>query len=329
LHVNGGGWNVTPFVLLYFLAGLTAVALIRAEQIERDRSGFAASLSPGWVASIFATSLLVVLTAGFLAAIFGGDPAAVLSGWLAPLWSAIVALGTVAVLTLVYLLTPALNALTAVFAWLSGIFSIIFSGISLRLGLDSLADSDNLLPFDIPGPAEPVSLFTLPDPASRAAIILAMLAAAGLLSWFLTRFFQQAEHAPRTGGSGARVGAAGEEDLNLAERVLSRLGLWRRWRTAASIRSIYTSMCRAAAAVGYPRSAVATPYEYLTTLAEVWPANTADIRLITEAFIRVRYGQIPETQDEVDAIKAAWQHLSTTQPAVSAPTPDITSLPNA
>ncbi len=62
-----------PFVLLYFLAGLTAVSLIRAEQVERERSGFAASLSPRWVGTIFATSLLVVATAAILAALLSGD----------------------------------------------------------------------------------------------------------------------------------------------------------------------------------------------------------------------------------------------------------------
>ena len=61
LHATGRLWGATPFILLYFLAGLTAVALIRAEQIERERSGFAASLTPVWVLTIFITSLLVCL----------------------------------------------------------------------------------------------------------------------------------------------------------------------------------------------------------------------------------------------------------------------------
>ena len=37
-------WSMAPFVLLYFLATLTAVSLIRAEQIEQERTGLSASL---------------------------------------------------------------------------------------------------------------------------------------------------------------------------------------------------------------------------------------------------------------------------------------------
>ncbi len=66
-------WGVMPFILLFFLAGLTAISLIRAEQVEGDRTGYAASLNPRWVGTIFLTSLLVVLAAGLFAAIVSGD----------------------------------------------------------------------------------------------------------------------------------------------------------------------------------------------------------------------------------------------------------------
>ncbi len=39
-------YSVVPFILLFFLASLSAVALVRAEQIEGDRSGHAATLGP-------------------------------------------------------------------------------------------------------------------------------------------------------------------------------------------------------------------------------------------------------------------------------------------
>ena len=96
---------------------------------------------------------------------------------------------------------------------------------------------------------------------------------------------------------------------------MQRLGIARRWRTAASIRRIYGDMCRAAAAAGYPRGPAETPYEYLETIYSVWPDNQSDTALITEAYIRVRYGEIPETENELQAIRSAWQELSAIRPS--------------
>jgi hypothetical protein len=73
-------------------------------------------------------------------------------------------------------------------------------------------------------------------------------------------------------------------------------------------------MCRAASGAGYPRSTTETPYEYLDTLTKVWPSNTGDAQLITAAYVKIRYGELPETQSELDEIKAAWQRLETTKP---------------
>jgi hypothetical protein len=57
-----------------------------------------------------------------------------------------------------------------------------------------------------------------------------------------------------------------------------------------------------------------TPYEYLPTLARVWPEYAAESRLITEAFIRVRYGEVPETVDELEIIRDAWRRLEAAEP---------------
>lgn len=328
LHVRDGSWSVTPFVLLYFLAGLAAVALIRAEQIERDRSGFAASLSPGWVAAIMATALLIVAGAGTFAAILGGEPAALLSGWLAPLWFALSALGTVAVSTLVYLLTPGLNLLTVLFGWLAEALGAFFSGLDVRFALDSLSDGNGLQMFDITPPEEAASLFALPAPLSRGLILGAMLLLAIIISLLLTRYFRQVQQAPRDSARLESASTAPDSTPPLVDRLLGRLG-FRRWRTAASIRNIYSAMCEAAAAVGYPRATAQTPYEYHRTLAEVWPGNTADSKLITEAFIRVRYGQVPESSAEVLLIKEAWGRLSTTPPTAVAERPQVSTLPDA
>jgi len=89
----------------------------------------------------------------------------------------------------------------------------------------------------------------------------------------------------------------------------SRFGLGSRFLAAISIRRIYTNLLRLAADAGYPRATSQTPYEYLGTLRRALPDNEADVRLITEAYVNARYGQVPDTREELDRIRACWQRI--------------------
>jgi hypothetical protein len=111
---------------------------------------------------------------------------------------------------------------------------------------------------------------------------------------------------PLEGLSGRRPG--------FGRRLLDRLGFLRRWQAAASIRRIYQDMCNMAGSNGYPRLESETPYEYLKTLKDAWPENAVETYLITEAYNRIRYGELPETQEELDEIEAAWKRLEHIRP---------------
>jgi len=321
LHAGGRLWGVTPYILLYFLAGLMAVALIRAEQIERERSGFAASLTPRWVLTIFITSFLVVAIAGLAGALISGDTMAVISGGLAPLWTALVATFTVALITAVFLLSPLINLFSTLMVWIADTISGMFSRFGLEFSPETMPNLEDLQPFNlIVREGGPVAL-NLPPTVGRTLTIAIMLVVAALITYFLTRLFRQPKMATRSGSGHASTGTTDELATGFAERILQRLGWMQRWRTAASIRRIYSDMCQAAAGAGYPRGAAETPYEYLDTLHAVWPDNRYDTSLITEAYIRVRYGEVPETENELLAIRSAWQQLSATRPSE-----DLTSI---
>ena len=312
---GSGPWGFMPFVLLYFLAGLTAVSLIRAEEIEQERSGFAASLSPRWVGTIFATSLLIVSGAALFATILNDDTLSLILHWLSPVRLAIMATATVAILTTFYLMTPLLTLLGIFLTWLTALLSALFLRLGENMGLDLEGNLDNL--FNIFPAVEEESDrfgFSIPPEVSRIIVLLTMLAVVFLLVYFVTRRFRQPSAAAHSAGTVRAAGSSTLEGEGIGQRLLQRLGILRRWRTAASIRQLYQAMCDAAAAAGYTRSPSETPYEYLATLAEVWPANQPDFRLITEAYVRVRYGEIPETEEELQAIRAAWRKLEEVQP---------------
>ena len=80
-------------------------------------------------------------------------------------------------------------------------------------------------------------------------------------------------------------------------------------RSAASIRKIYASMVDRATEIGYPRRAAETPYEYRRTLRRAFAGSENAVDAITEAYVRVHYGEVPGTQAEMDQLVQHWQGL--------------------
>ena len=44
-------------------------------------------------------------------------------------------------------------------------------------------------------------------------------------------------------------------------------------------------------------------------MGEIFPQYATDLGVITEAYVRVRYGELPERLDEVSAVEAAWKRV--------------------
>jgi hypothetical protein len=68
-------------------------------------------------------------------------------------------------------------------------------------------------------------------------------------------------------------------------------------------------MSALAASYGYARASAQTPYEYRQRLGELWPQGRAESDLITQAFVRVRYGELPESNEELQELHRAWERL--------------------
>jgi hypothetical protein len=85
---------------------------------------------------------------------------------------------------------------------------------------------------------------------------------------------------------------------------------------ALTIRRIYAHMASLAAKQGYPRAINETPYDYLPTLCRAFPENPQEVTQITESYVAVHYGELPEREEELSEIRTAWQRI---QRGVSAP----------
>ncbi|MFH1491706.1 MAG: DUF4129 domain-containing protein, partial [Pseudomonadota bacterium] len=77
----------------------------------------------------------------------------------------------------------------------------------------------------------------------------------------------------------------------------------------SSTRGLYRALLRWAAGQGIPRSPSQTPLEYLTTLCGKFPQRERELSLITEAYMRVRYGRTPPGREEFEEAATAWKRV--------------------
>ncbi len=324
-------WDSSPYILLFFLAGLTAVAIIRAEEIEREQSGQTVALDPRWLTAVLLASLLTIFTAGTLAVLISGQSANRIITFMAPVWTGLRLTGTIALTTLLFLLVPVLELVDVLTNFLREIFALLSPWLSAQwamfgkiLGKFFINSRVPLLPPDANAGQAPLENRFIFDEieglgvqlSRNVQIILVLLAVALILlvALLVSRLYRQTTLAARPSSRTLSHSDTDDDEGNLLQRLLGRLGLLRDWQTAVSIRRIYRKMLRAADASGYPRLEAETPYEFLKTLSKAWPNNHQEALLITSAYVKVRYGELPETDQELQAIKNAWQTLEQTRP---------------
>jgi hypothetical protein len=91
-------------------------------------------------------------------------------------------------------------------------------------------------------------------------------------------------------------GLAGASNLRRRQRLLA----------AARIRRIYAEMMELSDNLGKPRNPAKTPLEFLPALNELFPTLSVELANITQAYLQVRYGELPETRQEIEDVEKAW-----------------------
>jgi hypothetical protein len=99
-------------------------------------------------------------------------------------------------------------------------------------------------------------------------------------------------------------------ELSQSLRGRTNLRDGQRWLAAAKIRRIYARLMELASKLGEPRPPAYTPLEFLPILENLIPEGKADIQVITDAYLRVRYGELPETNQEINRVEEAWEQVN-------------------
>ncbi len=83
----------------------------------------------------------------------------------------------------------------------------------------------------------------------------------------------------------------------------------RRWLAAVTIRRIYARMSHEAGKRGFGRKPAQTPNDYAPFLSLAFPGVDADLRIITDAYIAAHYGEAPDTDEGLNAIRQSWERV--------------------
>jgi hypothetical protein len=78
---------------------------------------------------------------------------------------------------------------------------------------------------------------------------------------------------------------------------------------AARIRQTYNRMLKLCLHLGTPRPPAATPTEFLPRIQKLFTEDNQAAEIITHAYNEIRYGEYPETQEEVQVVLKAWQQI--------------------
>lgn len=132
------------------------------------------------------------------------------------------------------------------------------------------------------------------------SVVILALALAGWQSWQRRLHTAQGES-----GTAARVRRANQPSL-LPKRP-SPLGNARRWLAAARIRNVYAQLMQLYARLNHPRPPALTPLEFVPHMAGILPECLSELETITTAYLKVRYGELPETSAEVQIVLQAWK----------------------
>ncbi len=286
-------------LFLFLFLGLVMMCAARIAGVTNFRGGRLARPSVGWAAGVLAGALAVVGAGLLLGRISAGSAGEIIA---AVFLGILGLLGILLLMVFFPLLSWLVNLVILALQRLAGGFDTeFFENIKKGLaGFQTLAAGF----FERILPALHMARILIP--------LLVLLGVVGLALLWLKL-------------SELRLNARAEEEtaqappadlLALLRRLARRLRPWGRRAAhpgrilaAARIRRVYGALMARCAGLGAPRKPWLTPLEFLPQARELFPGREAELELITSAYVRVRYGELPETRQEVSAVLEAWRKI--------------------
>ena len=286
----------TTYGFLFF--GITAISAARISTLSENRGGRLPHLKLNWLLGILVTTAVIVGIAVLLGWFTTNIASEAVSTALTILFALLLVVGVVVfspVLLLILLLGPSLMQLLdtlsriTLFADLMKFAKTTANQVGITQDwLEAAAQT-----------TKPVALF-----AALAGIFVLVLLATAWRPW--QRHLKAEETA-----STLPLRAALRFPRLLLKRFSGRLPSGGRILAAARIRWVYAQLMDLASRLDHPRLPSATPLEFLPQLQDLFPGQEKLLDVITQAYLKVRYGELPETYEEVQNVLTGWEQIKT------------------
>jgi hypothetical protein len=300
--VFGGRTDMTALLFAFFFCGLMSIAL--SSLLEMGDVQHSALGSRQWVA-VLAGSILGSLALALLASLLvSRQTLQTVLGWLRPIGRLVQYAAWYLMAAILYLIWPLIDWATA---WLRQLQT---EGFTVNISpLGSPAPN----PLENADTGQGSALVPILRTAMTVLIVagglfLVLRAVRGLIR----RQAERRELERESLWSGQDLAADLRNSLRQGwDRIKALAGqLGRRHqRSAATIRKMYASLVDLATEAGYPRRPAETPYEYLSILCQAFAGGDEAVAAITEAYVRVHYGQVPGSQAEMDRLRQYWEQV--------------------
>jgi hypothetical protein len=285
----------------YLFCSLASMSAARIVGLSGSRGGRIPRFGPGWMAAILASALSVV-------------GLAVLAGWMASsriiqiVTYAVIAMITILTAVLLLILSPLLSLLAQFLPKIADMLQQLLARLLSLPVSQQLARLANALSKG----------FTQIVPyliAARGLLLTGLLI--GLAIFILLALYFHRRRRPLAGEE--QIDAAGQNENQVEmNRLLQHLlqavrGIGLRspvhLLAAARIRQIYRQLMRLTKKMGVERPPSRTPLEFLQDMARLFPGEENSLNLITQSYLKVRYGEYLESRNEVASVEIAWKRI--------------------
>lgn len=99
------------------------------------------------------------------------------------------------------------------------------------------------------------------------------------------------------------------DQLRNLTNLMRRFGLSNQLLDAISIENMYANLSRLARQRGYPRRINQPPDQYLPELVKAFPTELGRLARLTDAYMRVHYGDRPVTGNELNLLRQDYEQV--------------------
>ncbi len=285
----------------FIFSGLVSMSAARVANLSDLRGGRIPRFGLGWLGGITLSALAVVGLAILVSWLASGWVARILSGILVAILATLTTLVFIILSPLLYYLADILPRLADFLQQILARLQNLTSGNAFSKLIETMSEElAKVLPYIL---------------AARVVFLVVVLG--GLVLLVILALYIRSRRDLLL-----EEEEAGHNELENINNPLRRMihHLARRLRSlrfgnaagllaAARIRRVYRHLMALSKRLGAERPPSVTPLEFLPKLNELFPSEEGGLDTITRAYLKVRYGEYPETRQEVTAVEQAWEQV--------------------